>query len=315
MQGESVNIEQADLLHFAAEREKIRALKEAGKPAPWTDDQVLQRYRFCNIRRRDDRVSRWLLQNAYPHLEEDADAWFVAAIMRLINWPPTLAHLLEKGAVTDDADDFYPGEFEAQLEEYHQAHPDKTYTGAYMLYAGGRQAQFKGVVKSHFIAHHLLTDLARRGSDIREAVKKGTVRDTVNALRQSFGISTFMAGQIAADLTYLPWLEKAPDLHTYAPQGPGSLRGLNRLKRLPLGHLWDQEDFNTELQAVLKLLPSGYGLTLHDVQNVLCEFDKYERTRRGEGKPRSTYIAETAYHVAEEVPGPEADPPAGPGPG
>jgi hypothetical protein len=28
---------------------------------------------------------------------------------------------------------------------------------------------------------------------------------------------------------------------------------------------------------------------LQDVQNCLCEFDKYERVKYGQGKPRSSY--------------------------
>jgi hypothetical protein len=36
--------------------------------------------------------------------------------------------------------------------------------------------------------------------------------------------------------------------------------------------------------------PDDYPpLHAQDVQNCLCEFDKYERVRLGEGKPRSTY--------------------------
>lgn len=294
-----MNLGMANLLHFVGERERVRSFKEAGAPAPWTGDEILQRYRFCNIRRRDDRVSRWLLQNAYPHLDPDGDPWFVAALMRLINWPPTLSHLLGAGVVREDADAYDGAALAKALEDYHKDHPAKTYTSAYMLFAGGR-GRFSGVAKSDFIAKHLLQGLCDRRYDIREAFKKRTVRDLVNALRQSFGISTFTAGQVAADLTYLPFLENAPDLLTYAPQGPGSLRGLNRLKGLKLGHLWDEQGFNEELQAILAALPTYHHLTLHDVQNVLCEFDKYERTRLGEGKPRSTYVPETAYQVQEE---------------
>jgi hypothetical protein len=289
-----MDLKTAELLHFVQERENIRVLKEAGKPAPWTEDAILSRYRFCNIRRQDDRVSRWLLAHCYPHIDPDGDAWFVAAIMRLINWPPTLAFLLERGVIPDSVEDYDSLSFSAVLEEYKQTHPDKAYTGAFMLYGGGRLPQFKGMAKSDFIAHHLLKGLADKKAEVREAVKDNQVRRVVNAMRQSFGISSFMAGQVAADLTYLPWLEDAGDLYTYAPQGPGSVRGLARLKGLPLNHVFDQEEFNEELIQVNGLLKQ-YKLTLHDVQNVMCEVDKYWRTKNGEGKPRSIYVPETAY--------------------
>jgi len=279
---------------FAQERERIRLAREHGLPAPWTDDPILQKYRFCNVRRRDDRVSRWLLQNAYPHLDPEGDAWFVAAAMRLINWPPTLGYLLAQGVVTEDADQFSPDEFAQVLKDYQVTHA-KAYTGAYILYAGGRRPQFKGVSKADFIAKTLLLDLASRRFAIRQAVETQSVEATVLTLQGSFGVSSFMAGQIAADLSYLPWLEKARDLHSWAPRGPGSMRGLNRLHGRLLNEEWGQEAFNEELMRVNRAIVLDVRLTLHDVQNVLCEWDKYERVRLGQGVPRSQYRPETAY--------------------
>jgi hypothetical protein len=49
-------------------------------------------------------------------------------------------------------------------------------------------------------------------------------------------------------------------------------------------------------EGVLSDLGSDFAdLTLMDIQNCLCEFDKYERVRLGEGRPRSYYKPETAY--------------------
>jgi len=61
-------------LYWIKEREKIRLAKDAGDSKPWTDDVILQSYRFCNVRRMDDKVSQWLLNNWYkpyrghPHM-------------------------------------------------------------------------------------------------------------------------------------------------------------------------------------------------------------------------------------------------------
>ena len=46
------------LVYFITEREAIRLKKEAGEPKPWTSDPILQQYRFCNVRRMDDKVSK-----------------------------------------------------------------------------------------------------------------------------------------------------------------------------------------------------------------------------------------------------------------
>lgn len=308
-------------LHFVKEREDVRLKKESGLPAPWTDDEILQTYRFCNIRRRDDRVTRWLLEKYYVVNNGNSgfpvDTWFWAAVARLINWPPTLHELMIRDKVIPyKVEEFNAKRFAEELEKVHKKNPAKTYTGAYMLYAGGR-AKNNRMIKSDFIAHHLLAGLVENKDKIREAIAGNYVRETVSALQQSHGISTFMAGQIAADLTYMPELKDARDLYSYAPQGPGSLRGLNRLtgkvgrpfkrkrteteKTKPSEGLslpWKDEAWNEELMKLNEKIKSEAGitdLTLHDVQNCLCEFDKYMRVVNKEGRPRSIYRPETAY--------------------
>ena len=45
------------LVYYINERESIRKLREAGYPKPWTQDKILQTYRFCNVNREDDTVT------------------------------------------------------------------------------------------------------------------------------------------------------------------------------------------------------------------------------------------------------------------
>jgi hypothetical protein len=88
--------------------------------------------------------------------------------------------------------------------------------------------------------------------------------------------------------------------------GPGALRGLHRLAGREVRSGWrtkqglGQQQALEELRALRDRLaqrwpggwPGGeYGLplSLADVQNCCCEFDKYERTRLGEGTPRQLF--------------------------
>lgn len=81
------------LLSFILEREKIRARKDSGVPWPWTEDPVLLRYKIANIRREDDKVTRWLARTwRQPH-DSDPLLWFSMSVARFINWPPTLEEL------------------------------------------------------------------------------------------------------------------------------------------------------------------------------------------------------------------------------
>lgn len=49
--------------YFACERQNIFFKKLKGKLPPWTDNKILQEYKFCNPYRVNDRVSQYLLKN------------------------------------------------------------------------------------------------------------------------------------------------------------------------------------------------------------------------------------------------------------
>jgi hypothetical protein len=125
-----------------------------------------------------------------------------------------------------------------------------------------------------------------------------SVADVVSQLAKTYGVSTFIAGQVAADLTYCSQLSGASDLYTYAPIGPGSQRGLSILHDRPLTHKWMQHDFNHHLEEANYMLHRELDmpdLTLHCVQNTFCEYSKYAKAVRGSGRPRNIYKPQTAY--------------------
>ena len=48
---------------YAFERQEIYFKRLRGEPEPWTEDDVLRRYRFTNVYRAADRVSQYLIRN------------------------------------------------------------------------------------------------------------------------------------------------------------------------------------------------------------------------------------------------------------
>lgn len=285
-----------DILYWVYEREMIRIRKLTGHAAPYTDDPILNKYRFCNVRRRDDRMTQWIMTNLLddPRYGGENDMWFVSAIARYVNWPPSLAALAANGAIPECAEDFDPDVFINVIGTL-KKRDVKVWGSAYMLYPGRET----GSNKAETVARRFLEPLAKDAANIRESLSENRVEALVTQLTKYWGWNTFLAGQVAADLTYYPQeLGEAEDLYDWAPIGPGSTRGLNRLLGRKLNATWKQVEFNAELKKVWLEIADQLDLdhfSLHDAQNCMCEMDKYWRTLNDEGVPRSIYKSEEAY--------------------
>jgi hypothetical protein len=86
-------MDRSQLIYFISEREAIRHRRAASEPPPWTADPILQTWSFTNIRREDDRVTRWVATHRREPHYDDPDLWFAMCLARFINWPDTLAEL------------------------------------------------------------------------------------------------------------------------------------------------------------------------------------------------------------------------------
>jgi len=72
---------------FIKERESIRRKKEFGSSPPWTDDHILQRFKFCNIWRQDDKTTKAIQERLSIFDKEDGLGSVILNIflLRLIN--------------------------------------------------------------------------------------------------------------------------------------------------------------------------------------------------------------------------------------
>jgi hypothetical protein len=112
-------------------------------------------------------------------------------------------------------------------------------------------------------------------------------------MRYAF-MGSFMAYEVVTDLRHTFFLRNAPDIYRWANAGPGAKRGLNRAYDYPVKYSLDAEDANEMMRELLRLSPRYLEshvppLEMRDIEHSLCEFDKYERTRLKEGKPRQKY--------------------------
>ncbi len=270
----------ASLVYWMTERDRIRAAKTLGVPRPWTVDPLLRDFRWCNVRRMDDRVSQALFANWYS-TTGDAKTLLVAALLaRLVNWPDSLLEI-SAGRPFDCA--HLPGARSALARR--AVDGEKVFTGAYVV---------PGVPGHRKIDS--ICDLVQQIAAESSRVITSTMRGTWANLVAFDGMGSFLAGQVVADLAQMPATFPWPDAPSWAPLGPGSARGINRLLGRPKDKVVAQSQFEIELCALIDalrpLVPELWMdrcLQAMDIQNCLCEFDKYRRLQLGEGKVRARY--------------------------
>ena len=269
--------EELDVLVFwMIERDKMRAAKEAGKPKPWTADPLLRDYRWCNVRRMDDRVSRWLLECWYDPRHDPNYQLYDALLARLVNWPDSLAEVLDVREF-----EHVRSTLTARAER-----GEKVFTGAYVIPGVPGKNKVDSIVD-------LVIAVAGREAEV---LKCSTMRDTWARLTRFDGLGSFLAGQIVADLAHQGVGMGWPDRATWAPAGPGSTRGINRLLGRPKKRAVPQAEFEELLPELAKILRPRVSelwrdrdLVAMDIQNCLCEYDKYRRLALGEGRVRARY--------------------------
>lgn len=267
-------------------RESIRRSREdCVTRSQWTTDPIFLDYKFCNVHREHDKVTVWLRENWRKPYKDHPNLLFAMALARLINWPPTLERI-------GFPKRWHPERVEDLLLE-RKSLGEKVYTGAYLL--GAVPA---GVPRQVYLVWDVLTPLKKNlGAFSNEWLKEQlTLEQSWDYFTGFHGIGSFLAYEIVSDLRHTKYLNKAPDIMTWANAGPGALRGLTRVwGHQPKTRRNDGSEVNFPkkyaLEAMQLLLAKSrtelpkwmQRWEMRDVEHWLCEFDKYERIRLGQG--------------------------------
>ena len=273
-----------DLFNFMKERHAIHERRRAGLPKPWTQDRILQEYKFCNVYRELDTETKWIKENWREPLADHGYLFFAMLVARVVNWHETLDDL--GIPIPFDAKRFQ------RVLNKRKAMNQQVWTGAYMV-----TTHAVPLPKEQYYAERVLQPIWDQRSVLMP--KAG---DTLAAFHERLaaqvGIGAFVAAQVVADTKHHGPLRDAGDWATWAAMGEGSRRGMNRVMGRPYKErtspaVW-QRDLATLHYRIIEAIRTERGHNLQwidaqDLQNCLCEFDKYERVRLHEGKPRSRY--------------------------
>lgn len=265
---------------FAARRQEAFERRLAGTPWPWSDDPILQRFKFCNVFRAADRVSQYLIRSvAYRNATDSPDdRLFQIAAFRTFSQPATWEGVIARLGRAPTLDDLASGRFESALDQVKQERGG-LYTGAFILCAtkafgfDEKHRNHAALFKHMFLEHEA-------GKRLREAQ---SLREVVKFL-QGFPLTgEFMSYQIAIDLNYSDIVHF--DENEYTQPGPGAMRGLAKVF-IDLGGyspsdaiLWMVANQDQEFKRLGLRFDGLWGRPLHaiDCQGLFCEVDKYCR--------------------------------------
>ena len=248
-------------------------MKEAQLPKPWSEDEVFHKTYFCNVHREDDKVTvgiRNLWDVEYGHLDFAEQNMIMA---RLVNKVESLAAMGWPWTTFD------PHKWRAVMSKA------GSWGSAYIVSTNGR-----AVAKHEYIGG-LLAGLWGQ-KDLTGGAN--TLASAHVALMGLQGLGSFMAAQVVADLknTKKHRLTTASDFYSWCAHGPGSLRGMAWVNEVPkvtpseFKHCmpWLHEEVKERLAD--SIVPEIHA---QDLQNCLCEFDKYMRVSTGSGRSKRMY--------------------------
>ena len=248
-------------------------LRELARTEGASKDPYIDNYRYCNVRRQDDRVTKFVRGWLEPY--EDHPALIANTLMaRLFNNPTTLQRL-------GFMETWDPLHVYITTNEM-KAHELRIFNPAYIVSTNGRKMD-----KVEYLCTEVLPQVFEASK-----LRYPDLEDTWRALTRLNGVGSFMAAQVVADLKYTSGWRKAADWWTFVAPGPGSMRGMNRLRGLEANaQKYNQKAFSMYIQPVRSIIEGGTGIALcaQDTQNCLCEFDKYMRLVSGEGTPKQKY--------------------------
>ncbi len=265
---------------FAAERQRIFFLRAKAEPPPWTDDPILQRYKFTNAYRASDRVSQYLIREVIYDAERDfVDTFLRIVLFKIFNRIETW-QTLERAIGDLNVADFDPLRLGAVLEG-ELAAGRRIYSGAYIMPTGGRKQ------RKHRLHLELLASMVQDRLPNRIA-SCNSMEEAFEALLAYPSVGPFLAYQWVTDLNYAPHLNF--DEMEFVMPGPGARDGIRKCF-MDLGD-WTEADLirwvaDKQEQQFEQLdieFSSLWGrrLQLIDCQSLFCEVDKYARMKHPE---------------------------------
>ncbi|CAE6405127.1 unnamed protein product [Rhizoctonia solani] len=297
------------MFEWIHQRHELFLRRLEGHPPPWTEDPILRNHRFTNVSRTYDRATQFLINRVVNVGDQTHEELFFRTVLfRMFNRISTYEYLERRCGPLTIANFNIP-RWSGALTRL-QNEGNSLYTGAYQINWPnfGAETANKPSHEKHFILiKHMLDD------GLPEKMRKYTrLHDAFESILVYPSCGQFISYQLALDLNMLP--EVNYDQDTWAPIGPGSMRGLLKMfgprvkgieneAMLYLLSIQDQHwrrlevDMNQPIHGP-GLCPPRIGLP--EIEHGLCEVDKYSRMKHPEIKLGGGKVPRTIKHRFKE---------------
>ena len=275
---------------FAALRQDVFYNRVSRKSYPWSEDPILNKFRFTNAYRASDRVSQYLIRNViynsdFPSAPEEV--LFRIFLFKLFNKIETWELLTDRVGQPTWKD------FDLQLYDSVLTdtliHKKKIYSAAYIMPSG--RSTF-GHERKHTNHLKLIDFIIKRKTHIKLDRAK-SMREAFEILKDLPGFGNFLAYQLLIDINYSEIIDFSES--DFVVPGPGANGGISKcfIDKGGLSNseiikfVTDRQEIEFERLGLTFQTLWGRPLQLIDCQNLFCEVDKYARVKHPEIKGES----------------------------
>ncbi len=264
------------------------------KKAPWTKNPTLREFQFTNVYRELDRGTLFLTQKILPMYDNPKDMLFAIVIYRLFNHIPTWIRIEDWHGDVPHAGKWKWGEEAKQLRKWNNK-GNQVFTSAFTVTGAAFAGSASKIDNICYLIEEIQHFLYHRDFQWwKEVWNAKNMKDAWDKIRKIRGFGPFLAYELVIDINYAHrrWGEDS-----FVNPGPGAKRGINAI--YPDVHkVPDYIDTIKHLKKIQqKMLPKEFpytdkvpkDMTLRNIEHSLCEFQKYEKRRKGirTGRARS----------------------------
>lgn len=266
---------------FAVKRQEVFFNRMNEQELPWTDDIIIQKYKFTNAYRASDRVSQYLINNIIYKKDEckfsPEDQCFRILFFKLFNKIETWEYM-ESALGEISYSSYNYDEYNKLLMQKIDNH-ERIYSSAYIMPSG---KEYFGFSKKHQNNLKLLEYMMKSNLPQKIATSK-SLQELYEVLLSYPTLGPFLAFQFAIDINYSELCDFSE--MSFVVAGPGAKNGIKKCFSDLKGYNYEdiirfvaenqEEEFEKRGLTFQSLF--GRPLQLIDCQNLFCETDKYAR--------------------------------------